>query len=85
MNSTIYIKCTPTSYDWYEFGIEEIVHSCTWTATVYYVYMRIYVNFYVVFTHLLELKYYKEWDPTLENFQVYILLGFFLYVQPDDG
>jgi len=47
--------------------------------------MRIYVNFYVVFTHLLELKYYKEWDPTLENFQVYILLGFFLYVQPDDG
>jgi len=45
----------------------------------------IYVYFYVDFTHYLELKYCKEWDLTLENFQVYILMVNFLYVQPDDG
>jgi hypothetical protein len=57
MNSTIYIKCKPTSYDWYDFDIKGIAHSCAWTATVRYVYMGIYVNFYLVFTRILELKY----------------------------
>jgi len=85
MNSTIYIKCKPTSYDWYEFDIKGIVHSSTWTATVYYVYMRVYVNFYIVFTDVLELKYCKKWDIALANFHMYILLVNFLCVRPDDG